>query len=481
MKPQILFLVSFLLVCGLAAAQSPQQERLEKHVYYMASDSLKGRCAGTVDADKAARYIVRQFEEMGLDPFFEDGYFQPFEKYGTNTYKNIVGIIPGSDPVLKDEYIVIGAHYDHLGIKDDKIYNGADDNASGTATVIETARILKSRQGQLKRSVIVAAFDAEEKGLWGSTELAGVLDISKVKLMMSVDMVGWLREGKTLRLEGAATIRDGREVLEAEARKMQLDISAKDFETAILTATDTQGFAKKSVPTLAVTTGLKSPYHKPEDDAELIDYQGMDKITSYMADVTECFANQPDPLPSGRIAFIHGGRRKALEIGPSVSLANSYISFPGAAFNGKTRNGFEAGIAAQAWLGRHSALEVKALYGQHNARYPDGDDLYGSELRYHQESVLVPATLLFCAGEMGMDFSLGIGGYYGYILNAGVEGLPSHTVNRNQWGIGWSVGFRVGKIKFSGERRYQLNPLFAGGDGPDARLDTGTFSIGFVF
>ena len=470
-----------LLLCGIAYSQSAQQERLERHVYYFASDSLKGRGAGTVNADKAARYIVRQFEEIGLEPFFDGGYFQPFEMYGTNTYKNVVAVIPGNDPSLKDEYIIIGAHYDHLGIRDDKIYNGADDNASGSAAVIEVARILKARQDQLKRSVIVAAFDAEESGLWGSKALADTLDLSKVKLMMSIDMVGWLHEGKTLQLEGAATIKDGRKLLESEARKMQLNITAKNFETKIMTATDTQGFAKESVPTLAVTTGLKSPYHKPEDDADLIDYQGLDRITSYMADVTECFANQPSPLPSGKIAAIHGGRKKALEIGPVVSWANSYISFPKAAFNGKTRDGFDAGIAAQANLSKKLAFEVKALYERLNAKYPDGEDLYGSSLQYHQESVVVPASLLFCGGQSGMDFQVGFGGYYGYILNGGVREQFQPVADRNQWGICWSVGFQIGKIKFSGERRYQLNPLFIGEGAPDARLYTGAVSVSFLF
>lgn len=483
MKTYRIFSAAFFmfLLCGIADAQSSQQERLTGHVYYFASDSLKGRGAGTVNADKAARYIVRQFEEMGLEPFFEDGFFQPFEMYDTDTYKNVVAVIPGNDPSLKDEYIVIGAHYDHLGIKDDEIYNGADDNASGSAALIEAARILKSRQDQLKRSIIVAAFDAEESGLWGSKALAEKLDLDKVKLMMSIDMVGWLREGKTLQLEGAATIKDGRKLLEAEARKMQLDITAKDFETKILTATDTQGFAKESVPTLAVTTGLKSPYHKPEDDAELIDYHGLDRITSYMADVTECFANQPSPLPSGKIAAIHGGRKKALEIGPVVSWANSYISFPDAAFNGKTRDGFDAGIAAQANISKKTALEVKALYERLNAKYPDGEDLYGSALKYYQESVVVPATLLFSAGEAGVDFTLGVGGYYGHALNSGIKDLSAPMADKNQWGICWSIGFQIGKIKLSGERRYQLNPLFIGEGAPDARLYTGAFGVCFLF
>ena len=491
MKKNTLITIAVLLfISCMASAQSTQQERLKRHVYVLASDSLRGRNAGSIYADKAANYIVQQFKEIGVKPFFDEGFFQPFEKHGTTTYKNIVGVIPGNDPVLKDEYIIIGAHYDHLGFRETTeddgtqkiiVYNGADDNASGSATIIEMARILKAHQSQLKRSIVVVAFDAEEKGLWGSYDLAEKLDISKIKLMMSIDMVGWLHKGKTLRLQGAATIKNGKKMLEEEARKMALNIEAISFETSVFGATDTQGFAKKNVPTLYVTTGLKSPYHKPEDDAELIDYQGMDRITNYLADVTECLANKTDLQSSGKIAVIHGGKKKAFEIGPSVALVNSHIAFPKASFNGKIRYGFDAGITTQTRLSRHMAMEVKALYEWLNAKYPDENDLYASYLPYHQESVLVPVNILFKAGEMGMDYYLGIGGYYNYLLKAEVKNQSALTINNHQWGIGWSIGFQMGKVKISGERRYQLNPLFVGNGLPKAALRTGAFHISYLF
>ena len=481
MNAQKHLIIAFLLfVSCVARAQSTQRERLSQHVYTLASDSLRGRGAGSADAAKAASYIVNQFEEIGVEPYYKEGFYQPFERSG-NTYKNIVGVIHGNDPVLKDEYIIIGAHYDHLGVRNGQVYNGADDNASGTATVIEMARILKGHQNQLKRSVIVVAFDAEEIGLLGSYYLSEQLDLSKIKLMMSVDMVGWLHKGKTLRLQGAATIKDGKKVLEAEAKKMNLDIQAINFETSVLGATDTQGFAKKNVPTLYVTTGLKSPYHKPEDDANLIDYQGMDRITNYLADVTECFANQPDLQSSGKIAEIHGGKKKVFEIGPTVSLASSRIAFPNAAFNGKNRYGFDAGITTQTRLGKHFALEIKALYEYLNAKYPDENDLYSAYIPYHQESVLAPVNLVFKAGEAGVDFSVGLGGFYGYILKANVKDMPELVINRNQFGIDWNIGLQMGKFKISGEWRYQLNPLFVGDGVPKANLRTGTFNVSYLF
>ena len=477
---RIIIVCLLLLVGGITFAQT-QQERLTRHVYVLASDSLRGRKAGSEDAAKAAAYIVAQFEEIGIQPFYDEGWYQPFERSG-KTYKNVIGVIPGNDPVLKDEYIIIGAHYDHLGVMNDEIYNGADDNASGTATIIEMARILKGQQSQLKRSIIVAAFDAEEIGLWGSNHLAKQLDLSKVRLMMSIDMVGWLEKGKTLRLQGAATIKNGKRMLSEEANKMQIDIKPKDFETSILGATDTQGFAQRGVATLYVTTGLKSPYHKPEDDPELIDYEGLDKVADYMADVTMRFATDEDFAPSGKISPIHSSKRKTLEIMPTVSMVNGNIAFPKAGFDGKSRYGVNAGLMAQVNLNSHFALETGVLYEFLRAKCPDENDLFNSYLPYRQQSILVPANLLVnIGGTTGVDVFVEMGGFYGRVLKA--ELLDAHdNINPNQWGLNWSIGCRLGKLRISGGRRYQLNPFFIGDEGlPKARLHAGSFSIGYCF
>ena len=124
--------------------------------------------------------------------------------------------------------------------------------------------------------MVIAAFDAEELGLYGSNALADRMlgeDGLDVRLMMSVDMVGWYKATNSLTLMGVATIKDSRRVLQTE----KLNLKLKNFEWSPVTATDTEGFAKRQVPTLAISTGIKSPYHKPEDDADLIDYDGLDK------------------------------------------------------------------------------------------------------------------------------------------------------------------------------------------------------------
>lgn len=477
---KIIIMCMLLLFSGSTFAQT-QQERLTRHVYTLAGDSLRGRKAGSEDAAKAAAYIVAQFEEIGIQPFYDGGWYQPFERSG-KTYKNVIGVIPGNDPVLKDEYIIIGAHYDHLGVMNDQIYNGADDNASGTATIIEMARILKNQQSDLKRSVIIAAFDAEEIGLWGSNYLAKQMDLSRVKLMMSIDMVGWLEKGKTLRLQGAATIKDGKRLLREVAEKMHIDIKPKDFETSIFGATDTQSFAQRGVATLYVTTGLKSPYHKPEDDPELIDYKGLDKVADYMADVTMRCATDEAFAPTGKISPIHSGQRKKLEIDPTVSLVNGYVAFPKAGFNGKSRYGVNAGLMAQLNLSSHFTLETGAQYELLRAKMPDEGDLFNAYLPYRQQSILVPANLLVnIGGAPGVDAFVELGGFYGRVLTTELEDAHDN-INPNQWGLNWAFGLRLGKVKISGGRRYQLNPFFVGDEGlPDAKLRAGSFSVGYYF
>lgn len=469
MRKRIANVVLF-VVLSLGTFAQTQQDRLTQHVYYLASDSLRGRQAGSEDAAKAAAYIVGQFEEIGVKPFYEGGFYQLFKKFD-NEYKNVVAWIQGNDPMLKDEYIVIGAHYDHLGVRGDVVYNGADDNASGTAAIIEMARILKAHQDELKRSVIIAAFDAEEIGLFGSDYLSSQLDVSKVKLMMSIDMVGWLEKGKTLRLNGVKTIKNGKRLLSGEAEKIDIPIRTKDFENSILTATDTQGFATKGVATLHVTTGIKSPYHKPEDDADLIDYQGLDKVTDYLSDVTLKCATDPDFAPSGKVADIHSNKKHVFDIGVMASLNNSNLRFPNAGFMGKPRYAFNVGLTSQINMGKTFSLEIDALYDYQDAKLPSATAPFEQYSRYHQESVTVPALLLMNAGNVGFNVFVGVGGYYSRVLRS------SESVNLNQYGWAWCLGFRLGKFKIEGIVHYQLNPLFV--EGPNARLREGQFSLSY--
>lgn len=487
---KILLSILFLCVCLALGAQNgtnagSRRENLEKHVYTLADDAMNGRAAGTPDAAKAREYIKAEYSSLGIRPFFKD-WDMHFEAHGTNTFCNVVGIIDGSDPSLKDEYIVLGAHYDHLGVKNNQIYNGADDNASGTAAVIEVARALAACRDNLDRSVIIAAFDAEELGLFGSgalaKKLADSLGIDRIKLMMSIDMVGWYRQSGHLELEGTGTIRNGEKLVTAEAQKAGINIKTRKFEVSPITATDTDGFARRGVPTLAVSTGLKSPYHKPEDDPDLIDYDGLDKVSGYVTDLTIAAAGDPSFAASGRVAAKHRSGNKPFEFGIWCGVAPSSVSFPDAGFRTNTKAGVTGGLSAQANAGSFG-FRLGAEYGWLPCRLPDENDLYGNSLKFNQQALTAPLTLLLQTdGNSPVRGYIGLGGYYRRLLDYGFKTeAPGYTVNPDQWGWQWVLGYQVGFLSMELESRWQIGNFFSGPSDPKARLNATSFKIGFIF
>ena len=477
-----------LLLCGvLLSAQNnarTMKERLTSHVTYLASDSLRGRGAGTADAAKAADYILNEYVKIGLKPFFADGYKQPFGEY-----TNIVALIEGNDPVLKNEYIVLGAHYDHLGVVGGKIYNGADDNASGSAALIEVARELYANRASLKRSVIIAAFDAEELGLYGSEDLVKKLDseigTDRIRLMMSIDMVGWYKASGKLKMEGVATIKNGKRIISDEAAKVSITVDPKNFETSSLTATDTEGFAMAGVPTLSVTTGLKSPYHKPGDDADLIDYDGLEKVSEYIADLSGDFASDPSFAASGKVARKHRHTLPVFEAGLTASLVSGNLNFHRSALVTKSSTGACIGPQFQVNIG-HYGLNAKVLFENAVSEFPDDANLWKSSREYRQQSVTVPVMLVANAFDTySMRFFIGLGGYYSYVFwnNADDYTLSSNPVQieQNQMGFSYSFGMQVGRVLISLDGRSQLNNFFTGIAAPSARLNTFNLTFGYNF
>jgi hypothetical protein len=483
MKKVILSLACIMAFSFANAQDADRKARLEKHLYYLASDSLHGREAGSEDGVKARAYILEQWNEIGLEPFLAEGFEMPFTKNGLNM-ANLVGIIPGNDPVLKDEYILLGAHFDHIGYKNGEICNGADDNASGSTALIEIARMLKQNQSQLKRSVIIAAFDGEEKGLWGSQELADRMakdsTISNVKCMMSIDMVGWYAKNGKLELLGAGTMKNGKKILEQNAGELKLNI--EPFETAVLTATDTRSFAKKyEVPTLHVYTGLKSPYHKPADDADLIDYEGLDNITCFITRVTTQMATDPSFGPTGKIAQIHSGRIKPFELAVSGGFTNTGIILPDAKLTTARRYGWSAGITAQYNAKKIWGYRIAAFYETSNSFFPDQTNLFGSALKYKQSAIEVPATLIMQNNDPTVRVYMGIGPNVRYVFNSSLENLNYKTTDL-QWGMHFMFGMKIGHVYFEDYLLSNFNDLFDTPAGePKSRLSVSTFKIGWVF
>lgn len=471
---KVLSLIFFLLVSASAFSQS-LEERLREHVYYLASDEMKGRLAGSPDAKKVAEYIAGQYEAAGMKPLLQEWYM-PF----MDDYRNVVALIPGSDPDLRDEYIVLGAHYDHLGVKRNQIYNGADDNASGSAALIEIARMLSEEQSSLGRSVIIAAFDAEEEGLYGSTTLAKILRSYNVRLMMSIDMVGWLSNGGgKLIMEGTSTIKDGEAVLLEEAEKAGIELELKGFEKSIFTATDTEGFARRGIPTLAVTTGTKSPYHKPEDDADLIDYAGLAKISCFIAAVTEDISSDPTFASSGKVAPKHRPE-PLLSVGVTASAGSSPLAFPNASFVSRKGLDMQAGMSFLLSSRGSLGLMVSALYQQNKYLIPTADNVYSEHFSMKRSALIVPVQLIIHTEEtVGAGAFLGLGGYYGRTLSSDIPD-DRWSVNPNEFGLTYTVGARLGPFVYGIQRYRQLN-RFLGDSDPKARNRSLVFTLTYLF
>jgi len=268
---------------------------LKNDVTFLASDDLEGREIGTEGEQKAASYIVERFGQIGLSPAGTDGYFQQFEvspaqnpheqaKIGAGGDSlSIVGInIIGKIDNPGEEIVVIGAHYDHLGYGgvsslyrgDSLVHNGADDNASGAAVLIQLAELLSNQK--LQRDILFIAFSGEEEGLWGSNYFSKnpTVDLRNVTGMINMDMVGKLDEEKALAIHGTGTSPSWERLL----NEVNSDSISLLFRPSGVGPSDHTSFYLQDIPVLHFFTGQHEDYHKPTDDSEKLNYEGMSKI-----------------------------------------------------------------------------------------------------------------------------------------------------------------------------------------------------------
>jgi Zn-dependent M28 family amino/carboxypeptidase len=303
--------LSLFAFSNVFAQQTTISEKdLRKHVTYLASDKLKGRGTGTPEELMAAKYIAKQFRKIGLTPKGTDGtYFHKF------TFKKSSDPHGGVDQSAKQvsaqnvagyldngaEYtIVIGAHYDHLGLGLDhnsldanpegKIHNGADDNASGTAGVIELARYLTNNGVKEQHNFLFLCFSGEELGLYGSKKYTETptIDLAKVSFMINMDMIGRLNEEKKVVVGGVGTAPDFVPTL----KSLKSDLGIK-LDSAGVGPSDHTSFYLKNIPVLFFFTGQHSDYHKPTDDVEKVNFPGVMQVISTTAEVIETLDKQP--------------------------------------------------------------------------------------------------------------------------------------------------------------------------------------------
>ena len=248
----------------------------------LSHDSLQGRRAGEEGGRKAAEYIVSLLQEWGIAPLAGDGYLQRFETGGC-VMNNILAVIPGDS----DEYVVVGAHYDHLGcdstLVGDGCFNGADDNASGVSAVLQIARAVKKCGQKPQRSIIFAFWDGEEKGLLGSSYFVNKCTfLSDIKAYLNFDMIGRgpVDNPKHLTYFYTASCPAFGEWLKddmAERRFSFLpDYRAWDKPVH---GSDNAPFAKKEIPIVWYHTEGHPDYHQPSDTADKIDYDKLLDIT----------------------------------------------------------------------------------------------------------------------------------------------------------------------------------------------------------
>ena len=219
--------------------------------------------------------------------------------------QNVIGFLEGSDPVLKDQIIVIGGHYDHLGFggknsgsrvpEEHAIHPGADDNASGTSSVIEIAEKLAANKESLKRSVIVMAFGAEELGLLGSKYFTQhpPVDLDKIVAMINVDMIGRLKDSQELMVGGTGTSEEAQMILEMLVKDtgLKLAMSPNGFGPS-----DHASFYIENIPVFFLSTGAHEDYHTPLDVISEINFEGLKKLDDFIYDLSVELINRDSAL-----------------------------------------------------------------------------------------------------------------------------------------------------------------------------------------
>ncbi len=282
------------------AVESISVPDIKEHVKVLASDTFEGREAGSQGGRAAGVYLGEQYRKNRLaGGAGESGYYQDF----SGGYRNILGVIRGTDPKLQEEVIVLGAHYDHVGYGTAEnsrgptgyIHNGADDNASGTAALIEIAEAISNLKLNPRRTILFALWDAEEKGLWGSAHWAGspTVPSKNIKMMINVDMIGRLRRG-LLTCYGTRTCSGLRRIISEQNPSAGLKL---DYTWELPDNSDHWPFVQQRIPVLMFHTGLHDEYHTPNDDLDKVNYAGARDVARLMFRVTWDLANRDQIAP----------------------------------------------------------------------------------------------------------------------------------------------------------------------------------------
>ena len=298
-------------------AAAVRRQDLERHITFLASDTLEGREAGSRGGAAACRYLVGELEKLGLAPAGENSrYTQDF----VPSYRNVLGLLPAQGPDASDDFVLIGAHYDHVGYGRrgnshgpiGYIHNGADDNASGTAALLEIAEALAASSAPRRHAVLFAFWDAEEINLNGSEHWCThpTVPLKRIRLAINVDMIGRLSD-RGVEVHGARTAAGLRTRL---ARANAVSDVFLDFQNSHLRNSDHYSFLQRRMPYLMIDTREHADYHRPSDDVDRLNFDGLLRITQLLLNLTESSAREETP-PFRRKSLRETRRRR-----PSVKL-----------------------------------------------------------------------------------------------------------------------------------------------------------------
>jgi Peptidase family M28/PDZ domain len=370
-----LSIIILVAVACIVQAQDFDPGRIQKHIKALADDKLEGRGTGTEGEKKAAAYIESQFKKLKLQPKGDNkGYLQSFTfKAGAHgegaegTANNIAAYLDNGAATT----IIIGAHYDHLGLGEQSgsleanskgmIHNGADDNASGVAGVIELASYFTKNKVKEKNNFLFLCFSGEELGLFGSKYIADHLpvDLSTINYMVNMDMVGRLDpQTKTVVVHGTGTS----PVWETLVKGFESDNIKIKTDSSGVGPSDHTSFYLKDLPVLHFFTGSHSDYHKPSDDWQKINYAGETEVLKLIAKIIE------SPQTQGKLVFLktkskQQASRSAFKV--TMGVMPSYSSTAvGLQVDGVTEGkpAQKAGIKAGDILIQLGEYEIKDVY-----------------------------------------------------------------------------------------------------------------------
>ncbi|ULC59678.1 M28 family peptidase [Flaviramulus sp. BrNp1-15] len=296
-----LLTIIFLVILVSCKSESTKKVTINEDVEYLSSDALQGRQTGSDGEKAAADYIANRFKNLGLEPKGANDYFQTFTfKPKTNPHQKVNYTVKAGDSTITgtnvigfinhnvENTVVIGAHYDHLGYGaegslhrgEKAIHNGADDNASGVAVLLNLADKLK--EVNTGNNYLFIAFSGEEMGLLGSNYFVknATIKTKKVNYMINMDMVGRLKADSTLAVYGVGTSPILKQTLNAHNENFKLIQKESGVGPS-----DHTSFYNADIPVMHFFTGQHEDYHKPSDDFDKLNYEGMQTISNYIFEV----------------------------------------------------------------------------------------------------------------------------------------------------------------------------------------------------